>query len=44
MEVCQVRRQLRLAELKKRASKIVFTKHYFLSGVVHYAWTEHVTD
>jgi hypothetical protein len=43
-EVCQLRRQLRLKELKKRASKIVFTKHYFLSGVVHYAWTEHVTD
>jgi len=43
-DLCRLRRQLRLSELRKRGSKIIFTKHYFLSGVVHYAWTEHITD
>ncbi len=41
---CEKRRVQRLSALAKRASQIVFTKHYFLSGVVHYAWTEHLTD
>ena len=41
---CEKRRLQRLSALAKRVRQIVFTKHYFLSGVVHYAWTEHVTD
>ena len=41
---CEKRRAQRLSALAKRARQIVFTKHYFLSGVVHYAWTEHLTD
>jgi hypothetical protein len=41
---CEKRRVQRLAALAKRARQIVFTKRYFLSGVVHYAWTEHLTD
>ncbi len=44
LRACQLRRQVRLATLRSHASRIVFTKHYFLSGVVHYAWTDHVTD
>jgi len=44
VKACEKRRAQRLAALAKRARQIVFTKHYFLSGVVHYAWTEHVTD
>jgi len=43
-EACALRRQTRLAALRQRSAQIVFTKHYFLSGVVHYAWTEHLTD
>lgn len=42
--VCEKRRVHRLSALAKRARQIIFTKHYFLSGVVHYAWTEHLTD
>jgi len=42
--VCERRRVQRLSALATRARQIVFTKHYFLSGVVHYAWTEHLTD
>jgi len=43
-KACERRRHVRLAALRKRAPQIVFAKHYFLSGVVHYAWTEHLTD
>ena len=43
-KACETRRHARLTALRQRASKIVYTKHYFLSGVVHYAWTEHLTD
>lgn len=43
-QACQLRRQARLAILRSHAKHIVFTKHYFLSGVVHYAWTDHITD
>ena len=42
--VCAKRRLQRLVALRQRAEKIVFTKHYFLSGVVHYSWTDHITD
>ena len=42
--VCEKRRLIRLAALRQRATRIVFTKHYFLSGVVHYSWTDHITD
>lgn len=41
---CERRRARRLESLAKRARQIVFVKRYFLSGVVHYAWTEHLTD
>ncbi len=44
IKVCRLRRQLRLKDLRAHSSRILFTKHYFLSGVVHYAWTEHITD
>jgi len=44
LQACQLRRLGRLAVLRSHAAKIVFTKHYFLSGVVHYAWTDHITD
>jgi hypothetical protein len=44
LRACRLRRQTRLAVLRSLADKIVFTKHYFLSGVVHYAWTDHITD
>lgn len=44
LRACQLRRQTRLAALRSHAEKIVFTKHYFLSGVVHYAWTDDITD
>jgi hypothetical protein len=44
LRACQLRRQTRLAVLRSHAERIVFTKHYFLSGVVHYAWTDHITD
>ena len=44
LRACQLRRQARLAVLRSHAERIVFTKHYFLSGVVHYAWTDHITD
>jgi hypothetical protein len=40
----QKRRNQRLAALRQRTPQIVFTKHYFLSGVVHYAWTDDITD
>jgi len=43
-KVCEARRQARLAALRPRADRIVYTKHYFLSGVVHYAWTDDITD
>ncbi len=41
---CEKRRVQRLSTLAKRTGQIIFTKHYFLSGVVHYAWTEDLTD
>lgn len=44
LRACQLRRQTRLAALRTHTDRIVFTKHYFLSGVVHYAWTDHITD
>jgi hypothetical protein len=44
LRACQLRRRARLAILRSHAERIVFTKHYFLSGVVHYAWTDHITD
>ena len=44
VSACEKRRAQRLAGLAKRARQIVFAKHYFLSGVVHYAWTEDLTD
>jgi hypothetical protein len=44
LRACRLRRQARLAVLRSHAEHIVFTKHYFLSGVVHYAWTDHITD
>jgi len=44
VKACEKRRAQRLSALAKRTRQIVFTKHYFLSGVVHYAWTEHQTD
>jgi hypothetical protein len=44
VKACEARRQARLAALRQRATKIVFTKHYFLSGTVHYAWTDDITD
>ena len=43
-KACELRRHTRLAALRQRASKIVYTKHYFLSGTVHYAWTDDITD
>ena len=43
-DLCSARRKIRLKQLHSKGSKIIFTKHYFLSGVVHYAWTEHITD
>ncbi len=44
LSACQLRRAERLAVLRSHTQQIVFTKHYFLSGVVHYAWTDHITD
>lgn len=44
LRACELRRQARLAVLRSHTDQIVFTKHYFLSGVVHYAWTDHITD
>jgi hypothetical protein len=44
LRACQLRRQVRLSVLQTHTTQVVFTKHYFLSGVVHYAWTDHITD
>ena len=44
LHACQLRRLARLAVLRSHTDQIVFTKHYFLSGVVHYAWTDEITD
>jgi len=41
---CARRRNARLAELRTRCRRIVYTKHYFMSGYTHYAWTDHLTD
>ena len=43
-KACDLRRKARLQTLRQRASKIVYTKHCFLSGIVHYAWTDEITD
>lgn len=44
LDACRLRRSERLAVLRSHTQQIVFTKHYFLSGVVHYSWTDHITD
>lgn len=43
LKLCKERRGLRLANLRKKAPKIVFTKHYDLGGS-HYAYTEGLSD
>ena len=43
-KACEARRKARLENLRQKAAKIVYTKHCFLSGIVHYAWTDEITD
>ncbi|MDO5554522.1 MAG: hypothetical protein Q4G68_12255 [Planctomycetia bacterium] len=43
-KMCIHRRQLRLQPLLAETRQIIYTKHCLLSGPVHYAWTDEVTD
>lgn len=43
IQACENRRAARLAGLRKKTSKIVFTKHFNMGGS-HYAYTEAVSD
>lgn len=43
VDLCKVRRKLRLTSVMEKADKFVFTKHYNLGGS-HYAYTEGLSD